>query len=29
MVSIWLTAVKTRDEIAEQQKTGIRMNAGF
>jgi hypothetical protein len=29
MVSIWLTAIKTRDEIVERQKTGIRKNAGF
>jgi hypothetical protein len=29
MVSIWLTAVKTRDEIAERQKPAFQKEAGF
>jgi hypothetical protein len=29
MVSIWLTTVKTRDEIAKRQKTGVHKDAGF
>jgi hypothetical protein len=29
MVSIWLTAVKTRVEIAEWQKTGLQKETGF
>jgi hypothetical protein len=29
MVSIWLTTVKTRDEIAERQKPAYQKEAGF
>jgi len=29
MVSIWLTAIKTRDEIVEWQKPAFRKKAGF